>query len=437
MLGDVLGLSDQLPQSARYEDRLFDTSKVHTIDIAIDNWDAFLETWDDKEYAVCSLTIDGKSFPNVAIRIKGISSIQAVVGRGSQRFSFKVEFDHYNDGSSYYGLDKLCLNNNIQDNTCMKDYLSYQLMTSAGVHTPLFSYTFLTVNGADWGLYLAVEGIEDAFLSRNYGSDYGNLYKPDLVDESSDDQGVKLQYTGDDPDRYASIIDTAKTKISTSDEKRLVEALKILSKQETPERAVDVEQVIRYFAVHNFVVNGDSYTGNMIHNYYLYEKDGILSMIPWDYNLAFGGSGEFNGVPLEGSDWKLYRDATPAVNDPIDTVLEDRPMQSWIFSSQKYTDLYHQYYLELLTSCRLTEEIEKIRLLIAPYVERDPTKFCSYEEFQSSVDLLKDFCTLRTLSVQGQLAGTIPATRETQAANPASLLDASMLNLSDMGDMWS
>ena len=49
-----------------------------------------------------------------------------------------------------------------------------------------------------------------------------------------------------------------------------------------------MEEVIRYFVVHNFVCNGDSYTGTMIHNYYLYEEDGRLSMLPWDYNLAYG-----------------------------------------------------------------------------------------------------------------------------------------------------
>ena len=52
---------------------------------------------------------------------------------------------------------------------------------------------------------------------------------------------------------------------------------------------VNMDEVIRYFVVHNFVCNFDSYTGSMIHNYYLYEEDGQLSMIPWDYNLAFGG----------------------------------------------------------------------------------------------------------------------------------------------------
>ena len=76
-------------------------------------------------------------------------------------------------------LPKLSLNNIIQDNTYMKDYLSYQMMGYFGADAPLCSYVYITVNGEDWGLYLAVEGVEEAFLQRNYGSDYGELYKPD------------------------------------------------------------------------------------------------------------------------------------------------------------------------------------------------------------------------------------------------------------------
>ena len=67
-----------------------------------------------------------------------------------------------------------------------------------------------------------------------------------------------------------------------------------------------MDEVIRYFVVHNFVCNSDSYTGVMVHNYYLYEEDGQLSMIPWDYNLAFGGFESSQG-------------ATSLVNSPIDT----------------------------------------------------------------------------------------------------------------------
>lgn len=63
--------------------------------------------------------------------------------------------------------------------------------------------------------------------------------------------------------------------------------------------------MIRYFVVHNYVCNDDSYTGMMVHNYYLYENDGELAMVPWDYNLGFGTFGS--------------ADASSTVNTPIDT----------------------------------------------------------------------------------------------------------------------
>ena len=108
-------------------------------------------------------------------------SLSMVSQVGSDRYSFKIGFDQYDSGKTYYGLDKLCLNNLIQDNTMMKDYLAYRLMASFGVNAPLCSYVYVTVNGEDWGLYLAVEGVEDAFLQRNYGRDHGQLYKPDSM----------------------------------------------------------------------------------------------------------------------------------------------------------------------------------------------------------------------------------------------------------------
>lgn len=104
-----------------------------------------------------------------------------------------------------------------------------------------------------------------------------------------------------------------------------------------------MDEIIRYFVVHNFVLNGDSYTGSMLHNYYLHQSNGHLSLIAWDYNLAFGGFSRGN-------------DATALVNYPIDDPLlsasmEERPMIAWIFNSETYTARYHQYFDELLVSC--------------------------------------------------------------------------------------
>ena len=480
--GESFGLQKASTAMA-YETALFDTSKVHTINIIMDDWDEFTANCKSEEYYACTVVIDGETFKNVAIRGKGNTSLSQVT---NDRYSYKIEFDHYTDALTYHGLDKLCLNNIIQDNTYMKDYLCYQMMQQMGVAAPLCSYAYLTVNGEDWGLYLAVEAVEESFLQRNYGSDYGELYKPDSTEmgggrgngqdftmpdtaenaaentaESTaadttagfpngqmpdgfsggaPDMGggnfaggsgsadVLLQYIDDDPDSYSNIFDNAKTSCSEADKARLIAALKTLSGEDASS-AVDVDMVIRYFVAHNFVLNFDSYTGSMIHNYYLYEKDGQLQMIPWDYNLAFGGFQSSGG-------------ATALVNYPIDTPvsggsIDERPMLAWIFADEEYTALYHQYFAEFIAeyfdSGYFSDMMDSVKAMIAPYVQQDPTKFCTYEEFEIGIDTLKAFCLLRAESISAQLSGAIGSTSDTQ--DEATLIDAGSLQVSDMGSM--
>ena len=317
----VLGLTRAAAAPA-YASGLFDRSRVHTVDIVMDDWEGFLEGCADEVYVPCAVVIDGEAYRNVGFRVKGNTSLTAVESMGSSRYSFKIEFDHYVPGKSCQGLDKLCLNNIVQDNTYLKDYLCYTMMADAGVAAPLCSFAFLTVNGEDWGLYLAVEGVEEAFLRRNFGENSGALYKPGTeqrgqrlkdaavppaeggtfsggerplegvpaVPPVEGGRDMCLQYVGEESSDYPNIFDHAKTDVTPTDQRRLISALEKLSGGQAAE-AVDVERVIRYFAVHSFVCNDDSYTGVMAHNYYLYEAEGRLAMIPWDYNLAFGGFG--------------------------------------------------------------------------------------------------------------------------------------------------
>ncbi|MDE5932502.1 MAG: CotH kinase family protein [Lachnospiraceae bacterium] len=517
-----------------YESRLFNTATVHTIDIVMDDWDFFLENCTDEKYADCTVIIDGDVCRNVAIRAKGNTSLTSVANYGNDRYSFKIEFDHYDSTNTYYGLDKLCLNNIIQDNTYMKDYLTYTLMSSFDVNAPLCSYAYITVNGNDWGLYLAVEAVEESFLQRCYGSDYGELYKPDSMtmgggrgngknfdQEKFDAQGdfpphdrsdmsdrlgtpdipdrtdmpdrpdmpdkadipdsadmpdrpdipdwnenesdgqkpsehddrmppdesggmmhgamdnvmgssdVSLIYTDEEYDSYSNIFENVKTDITNSDKDRLIASLKQLNEGANIADTVDTDAVIRYFVVHNFVLNFDSYTGSMIHNYYLYEKDGQLSMIPWDYNLAFGG-------------FKSELDATTLINYPIDTpvsggTIDSRPMLAWIFSNEEYTEQYHRYFSEFISEYfdngYFADMIDSLTEMISPYVEKDPTKFCTWQEFQEDAATLKEFCILRAESISGQLNGSIPSTNEEQTQNDSSLIDGSHLSIRTMGTM--
>lgn len=467
--GATLGIA-ATEHTMGYENRLFDNTKVHTVDIVMDDWEDFIADAANEEYYAASVVIDGESYKNVGIRAKGNTSLSTVASLDSERYSFKIEFDHYDSSKSYHGLDKLSLNNLIQDSTMMKDYLTYTMMNEFGVNSSLCSYVYITVNGEDWGLYLAVEGVEESFLERNYGSDYGELYKPDSLSfgggggngkdfdlserfdgdrqngkdfdpsERFDGDGqnggfhfdgggmgagsssdVKLQYIDDESDSYSNIWDNAKTDITENDQKRLIESLKKLSNSEDIESVVDVEQVIRYFVVHNYVCNDDSYTGMMVHNYYLYEEGGQLSMIPWDYNLGFG---TFSAG-----------DATGTVNTPIDAPVsggsgEDRPMWNWILSDEVYTELYHRYFSDFLSSIDIQGIIDNAYNLIQSYVEKDPTAFYTYEEFETGVETLRQFCALRSESVSMQLESG-------ETTEDMSYVDASSLTLSDMGSMNS
>ena len=180
MFGGTFGL-EVMARTMGYESRLFDKTKVHTINIVMDNWDEFIADAISEEYYAAALVIDGEAYKNIGIRGKGNTSLSMVSSMNSDRYSFKVEFDHYDNSITYHGLDKLNLNNLIQDSTMIKDYLTYTMMDDFGVAAPLCSFVYITVNGEDWGLYLAVEGMEESFLERNYGSNYGKLYKPDSM----------------------------------------------------------------------------------------------------------------------------------------------------------------------------------------------------------------------------------------------------------------
>ena len=538
---------------------LFDQSFVHTIDIEIDDWDGLIASASQETYVECNVTIDGEKVTNVGIRGKGNTSLSSVSTMDSEKYSFKIEFNQYVKGKTYRGLDKLSLNNLIYDATMMKDYLAYTLMAKMDVPSPLCSFAQITVNGEPWGLYLAVEGVEDGFMERN-NMTTGELYKPDSMsfgggrgngrdfdfenfrvkeDEDAEETGTessssdqqtgfsnpfgnppdgqmpqggfsgqmpggfsmpegmtppegfsmpegmnfsgdfqmpegmdvpesgeasdgeegdgsgrkfrgegffsfgggmfnfgmgssdtKLQYIDDDPDSYSNIFNNAKTDIGKKDKARLIEALKTLN-SENAQDAVFTDEVIRYLAVHDFLQNSDSYTGMMVHNYYLYEEDGKLAIIPWDYNLAFGGMGG-------GSD------ASGTVNSPIDSPVNngnasDRPLVSWILNDEEalaqYHEIYSQFVSEVIESGWLESEIARVSEMIRPYVEADANSFYTVEEFDTAIETLQSYCALRGESIRGQLEGTIPSTSEGQRKDSSALVDASSLDLSVMGTM--
>ena len=586
-----------------YLTKLFDDSVVHTIDIQMSesDWQNLLDNAIAEEYTICDVVIDGEKVSNVGIRAKGNTSLSQIVNSDSDRYSFKIEFDHYSRGNLYYGLDKLALNNLMADASYMKDYITYDMMNYIGANAPYSAFMEITVNGEPWGLYLGVECIDESFLTRCYGNNYGELYKPDSMEfgdggkggqgrvdldeldfmkpredgeqtdknnsekfpmngefnfenmpnmgnmpnmenipnmptdgdfdfsnmpdmpnmgqrpnsEANTDNtqnpngnrgqrptngntdkpvsegdsnvnrpnmgdmpegfdfsnmpnmgempenmpegmdfsnmfgggkggfgsmfgrgGADLKYTDDNLDSYSTLLNSSKTNSTIADKTRLINSLKVLSTGENLDTVMDIENTLKYWVVHNFVVNGDSYTGSMLHNYYLYEENGVMTMLPWDYNLAFGGfamGGKWQGDTGLDS-------ATTLINSPIDSPLssgseDDRPFWGKLIQDEEYKELYHQYYEEFLNSYfesgYFEQKMFKLYSLLYSYVENDVSAFYTADEFIEGFNTLKEVCLLRSESILKQLNGEISIT----SYDSENYIDGSHLNLDALGDM--
>lgn len=213
----------------------------------------------------------------------------------------------------------------------------------------------------------------------------------------------------------------------------MVSAIRALSLEENMDDFFDMDEIIRFFAAHNVLLNFDSYTGSQLSNLKLHEQDGRLSLIPWDYNLAFGTFPSVIG-------FEHWEDPTRLLNLGVDTPLlgteEDfRPLWKVIRSHPEYLAIYHEVLRALLgdhlLSGKYEAEIDRGREMLLPWIEKDPTAFCTADEFQAACETMKVFLAIRTESIRRQLAGelsTVSEEQETQA-----MVDASGLDLQSLG----
>ncbi|HAU5071071.1 TPA: CotH kinase family protein [Clostridioides difficile] len=353
-----------------YIEKYFNRDKVMEVNIEIAESDLkdMNENAIKEEFKVAKVTIDGDTYGNVGIRTKGNSSLTSVVNSDSNRYSYKINFDKYNTSQSMEGLTQLNLNNCYSDPSYMREFLTYSICEEMGLSTPEFAYAKVSINGEYHGLYLAVEGLKESYLENNFGDVTGDLYKSD--------EGSSLQYKGDDPENYSNLIVESDKK--TADWSKITKLLKSLDTGEDIEKYLDVDSVLKNIAINTALLNLDSYQGSFAHNYYLYEQDGVFSMLTWDFNMSFGGFSGFGG----GSQ-------SIAIDEPTTGNLEDRPLISSLLKNETYKTKYHKYLEEIVTKYLDSDYLEnmttKLYNLIASYVKEDPTAFYTYEEFEKNI----------------------------------------------------
>ena len=372
---------------AQAYESLFQTDNVIDINVTIDDadWESMLESPLDKDYKKVSVEVDGNKLDNVGFSTKGNLTLKSVASmEDSDRYSFRLKFDKYDKTQTLLGLDKMVLNNNYADPSYMREVLHYEALRSIGMDVPMTNYVNLYVNGELVGFYTGVEAVDDSYLERNYGEDYedGVLYD---TDERS-----YLQY--EEGSDYSTLTEDLGTDENKTKLKNFIKTLNDMPEGEKGdiESVLDVDSALQYIAGNVVFGNYDSYNGDKGHNYMLYsDADGKFTVVPWDFNMSFNGysGGGGRGTTTTGTTTTNTNATNVSVDEPVLGIsMENVPMINNLLAVPEYKEKYLSYVNELTDYLEgIQDRITELADVIRPYVEADPTKFYTTEQFESNI----------------------------------------------------
>ena len=275
-------------------DRYFDRQRVLNIaiEIAREDWETLRHQTRTFEYLIAEIeryglsrpfadiytwfparvTVDGDTYAEVGVRKKGFIGSQS-----DTRPSLKLRFDKYVDGQALGGvMERMTLNNGIQDPSMVNTCLAHQIFALAGTPTPRCSFATVSVNGTNLGLYVHVEEIKPPFLARHFASAEGNLYEGTVSDFTPEYRGTFEKKSNEDAADWSDI-DGVVAALQDPSEAGLAALAD----------AVDLDRFLTFWAVEVLLGHWDGYSGNR-NNYRFYrEPDGRFVFMPWGVDEAF------------------------------------------------------------------------------------------------------------------------------------------------------
>jgi len=267
------------------DDWIFKLDRIHSVEIElpIDSWNGLVS--DPFTYVQGGFTLDGERLDEVGVRIRGkVGSFRTLSGKPK----LKIDFNHVVSGQRFYGLKGLSLNSSVADCSYLKEAVAARVYADAGVATSRTGFARVSVNGADYGLYVIVETQDDAFLDRYMSDPSGNLY-----------DGKYIWYGGSS----YTLLDFAEGNdtLYQLEEGESVEHADIQAVSDALAASwgtdafytelgalIDWESTHRTWAAEQWLGQNDGYCLNK-NNYraYFHPEDGRLRFIPWDNDLTF------------------------------------------------------------------------------------------------------------------------------------------------------
>lgn len=273
---------------------LWDSSTVHSlsVDYVVADYDAMIETYlstGEKEWISATVVIDGQTFDDVGLKLKGNSSLRGLSTEADadlsaedpQELPWIVRLDKFVDGQNLDGTTELVIRGNGSE-TSLNEALALELLEESGLAAEQAIAVRVSVAGSDESLRLVIENPGDEWAERELGG--GLLYKAEA--------GGDYSYRSDDPASYEGVFDQ---EAGEDDLTPLIDFLKWINESDDTEFAeglsdrLDVDAFATYLAFQEVVDNFDDIDGPGNNSYLSYDPDsGRMTVVNWDLNLAFG-----------------------------------------------------------------------------------------------------------------------------------------------------
>jgi hypothetical protein len=259
--------------------RVFDTSVLHRIEIAIppDAARTILNRTPDR--VRCTFTFDGIVLKDVGVRQAGGTFNRFVAIE--EKPTLSIKFDDFVDGQELHGLEKIVLKDGRQDTGLVAEHLTYEVYRRAGIAAPMTAHAHVTINGIDSGIYVMREPINRDFLTRSFGRRHsdGNLYELNYrPDPMLSPREIALKDEVEQKRQRTELLGAADAVQNASNETFAAAVSKY----------VDLDRYITFYAVEAATSNYDGFSFNTNNAYlYAHPRDGRLIMIPHGADSSF------------------------------------------------------------------------------------------------------------------------------------------------------
>ena len=116
-----------------------------------------------RKYVPATVREGGLIYTNVGVHLKGAAgSFRSI----DDKAALTLSFGKLSPRQRFHGLQKIHLNNSVQDVSYLTELLCGELFLAAGVPAARTTHARVYLNGRDLGLYVLKEGFDKTFLRR-------------------------------------------------------------------------------------------------------------------------------------------------------------------------------------------------------------------------------------------------------------------------------